>query len=221
MHQTIFNAFEAICRQHLPAGARVLEVGATSGEDTLLNLPALRNAELRVGVNLHFEGACEGLSFVQVAADGLAAFSDASFDAVLCNSVLEHDAHFYRTLAGIQRAARPGALIVIGVPGYAEIPPSPLLRLAQRATAWPLLARLLESISPGWASSTSTLAVHNYPGDYYRFSPQAMREVLMAGCRNITVSVEMRPPRMIGFGWRCDAADSSTKTLPEESSLAP
>ncbi len=210
MHPAIFNAFDAICRTHLPAGARVLEVGATAEADTLLNLPALRHAALRVGINLNFECSYHGLSFVQVAADGLAAFADCSFDAILCNSVLEHDAQFWRTLAGIQRIARAGALIVIGVPGYAEMPPPPLLRLARHAAQVPWIARLMERMAPGWASAAPTLALHNYPGDYYRFSPQAMLEVLMAGCRDVKVGVEMRPPRIIGTGWRSGAAGSPT-----------
>jgi SAM-dependent methyltransferase len=206
MHPVIFNEFEAICRAHLPAAARVLEVGAMPDADSLLNLPALHAATLRAGVNLAFAGASTRHAFVQVAADGLAAFADAEFDAVLCNSVLEHDPHFWRTLAGIERVARPGALIVIGVPGYADLPPPPVSRLARL----PGLGRLVDHLAPGWTSATPTLAIHNYPGDYYRFSVQAMRDVLMAGCRDVRVSTVMRPPRIIGTGWRSGPDGAAT-----------
>ena len=219
MHPVVFEAFDEICRDHVPPGARVLEIGALPAADTLLCLPALRAAALRVGVNLavarrHADPDLvkvnfDQVNFVQVAADGLAAFADSSFDAVLCNSVLEHDAQFWRTCDGMGRVARPDALIAIGVPGYADLPPPPLLRLARRAARWRFAASLLERVAPGWEVATPTLGVHNYPGDYYRFTEQAMREVLLAGCRDVTVRVAMRPPRIIGFGWRAAVAGVS------------
>jgi SAM-dependent methyltransferase len=202
VHPVVFAAFDEICRGRMAPGARVLEIGAMPAADTLLNLPALRGAGVRVGANLGVARPYPGLELVQVAADGLAAFADASFDAVLCNSVLEHDARFWRTLDGILRVARPGALVAIGVPGYADLPPTPLIGLARRAVRLPFVAWLFARAAPGWDAATPTLAVHNYPGDYYRFSEQAMREVLLAGCRGVVVRVVMRPPRIIGFGWR-------------------
>jgi|SRR5271165_3224901 len=205
MHPIVFDVFDEICRSRLPPGAHVLEIGVMPAADTLLNLPALHDTALRVGANLAVARPYPGLDLVQVAADGLAAFADASFDAVLCNSVLEHDAHFWRTRDGMLRVARPGALIAIGVPGYADLPPPPMLRLARRAARLPFMASLLARAAPGWEAATPTLVVHNYPGDYYRFSEQAMREVLLAGCRDVAIRVAMRPPRIIGFGWRAEA----------------
>ncbi|KKN43888.1 hypothetical protein LCGC14_0698370 [marine sediment metagenome] len=42
------------------------------------------------------------------------------FDWVLCNSMLEHDRHFWRTVAEMKRVLRPGGVLIIGVPtlGY-------------------------------------------------------------------------------------------------------
>ncbi|MDR3465400.1 MAG: methyltransferase domain-containing protein [Xanthobacteraceae bacterium] len=200
MHPLVFEAFDVICRGRVAPGARVLEVGATASEDTLLRLPALAGAGLRVGVNLDFVSSAPGLDLVRVAADGLAAFPDGVFDVVLCNSVLEHDPRFWRTVAGMRRVARPGALMVVGVPGFADLPATPLLRLAHRLSRLPGAGRLLERITPGWGAATPTLVVHNYPGDYYRFSEQAMRDVLLAGCVGVEMQVVLRPPRIIGFG---------------------
>ena len=45
-------------------------------------------------------------------------FEAASFDLVLCNSMLEHDARFWLTLEEIRRVLRAGGLAIIGVPGY-------------------------------------------------------------------------------------------------------
>ena len=206
MHPAIFAAFETICRDGVPSGARVLEVGAMPSADTLLNLPSLRRAALRVGVNLADGSPLPGASMLRVAADGLAAIADGSFDAVLCNSVLEHDPHFWCTLAGMRRVLRPGGLLVIGVPGYADLPPPPALRLAWRVARLPGGAALLERLVPGWEAGTPTLVVHNHPGDYYRFSEQAMREVLLAGCTEVRTQVVLRPPRIIGVGTRAGPA---------------
>lgn len=202
MHPQVFGIFDEICRTHVPARSRVLEIGATSAADTLLNLPALNDAALRVGVNLELVSPLRGTQFVQVAPDGLAAFSDSTFDAVLCNSVLEHDPAFWQTVAGIRRVARNGALIVIGTPGFAAGRPIPALRLARRLARLRGIARLLDLAAPGWEASTPTLVVHNYPGDYYRFSEQAMRDVLLQGCDKIEIRTVLVPPRIIGFGWR-------------------
>ena len=50
------------------------------------------------------------------------------------------------------------------------------------------------------AAATLTLRTHDYPGDYYRFSPQAMREVFLPDLRDVTVQTLMVPPRIIGAG---------------------
>lgn len=213
MHPPIFAAFDRICRTRCQSwagtgtgiGARVLEVGALATPDTLLRLPALQQAALRVGSNREALEARNGLDLVQVGADSLACFADGCFDAVLCNSVLEHDAAFWQTLAGIRRVARPGALIVIGVPGYVERQPISLL--GRPVPGW--MIRLIDRIKPAMLASTPTLVPHNCPGDYYRFSPQAMREVLMAGCTQVEVEVLMHPPRIIGHGFRAGRPDGS------------
>ena len=116
-------------------------------DDTLCACP--RCGRLRVDVNLSVARPYSDLRFVQVAADGLATFADASFDAILCNSVLEHDAHFWRTLDGALRVAWPPTLIAIGVPGYADLPDPSLLRLARRAARLPSLASLSARVAPG------------------------------------------------------------------------
>jgi len=176
----------------------VLEIGSLATPDTLLRLPALEQAALRVGCNREALTERNGLDLVQVGADSLACFADACFDAVLCNAVLEHDPIFWKTLEGIRRVAKPGALIVIGVPGYVENRHPSLF--GRPVPSW--MIRLIDRINPSILASTSTLVVHNFPGDYYRFSPQAMQEVLLAGLTQVGVDVLMDPPRIIGHGLR-------------------
>ena len=64
--------------------------------------------------------------------------------------------------------------------------------------------RMLKQKRPGlkWVDwlfeSTLTYKVHNAPGDYWRFSEQAVEEVLLEGMRDIRLHVTMVPPRIIG-----------------------
>lgn len=195
MHPEVFGEFERICRAR-GAGGDVLEVGAVASDDTLLCLPALRNARSRIGVDLDGPRTHAGFEILRADANDMSCFPDASFDTVLTNSVLEHDRRFWRTLAEIERVARPGALIVIGVPGFAKLPAE---RLASRAARVPLLGALLRRF-PALLASTSTLQVHEFPADYYRFSAQAARDVFLEHLDETEVHTLLVPPRIVAAG---------------------
>lgn len=201
MHPEIYAAFDRICMEARIAGP-VLEVGAVPDPQTLLCLPALASASVRVGINLDGPYLLEGATILGCDANDMGMFRSETFAAILCNSVLEHDRRFWLTLAEIYRVAMPGAVVVIGVPGYAAPPPS-RLRVAGHALAqaewWDSrLRRRIES----WLAGTPTLGIHNYPGDYYRFSAQAMTEVFLARYEQVRVQTIMQPPRIIGWGRR-------------------
>lgn len=124
-------------------------------------------------------------------------FGDDSFDTVLCNSVLEHDRFFWRTLAEMKRVTRPGGVIGIGVPGYAKLPLERTASRLARTLAW---IRVPGRIRDPLGASTLTLQIHDHPGDYYRFSPQAVAEVFLEGLVDTELHTLMLPPRVIGFG---------------------
>lgn len=191
MHPTVFQEFDRICRERR-AGGRVLEVGAVASPDTLLMLPSLRGARERVGINL--EGPFEwGGCAVHAGNANEMTFADGSFDAVLCNSVLEHDPWFWKSLSEMRRVLRPGGLLVVGVPGFDDLG---MRRWSRWLRFLPVPRRLVE----GWRASTLTLHVHNYPSDYYRFSVDACRTVLMQGLEQVEVRRVMLPPRVIAAG---------------------
>lgn len=205
MHPSVFAEFDRICRAR---GARgdVLEIGAIASDDTLLCLPALRDARSKVGVSLDGPFTHAGADVLRVDANDMACFADASFDTVLTNSVLEHDRRFWRTLAEIERVARPGALIVIGVPGFAKLAGE---RPAARASRLPLVGALLRRFAPALLASTATLQIHDFPADYYRFSAQAARDVFLEGYEATEIRTLLVPPRIVAVGVkrRGDAAD--------------
>jgi SAM-dependent methyltransferase len=197
MHPVVFNVFEEICRANEVRGA-VLEIGATPDDSTLLNLPSLAGAIEKIGINkmggFHFKD----FSILKGDANDMTCFPDQRFDAVLCNAVLEHDRFFWKTLAEIRRVVRVGGLVVIGTPGYRQLPFEKKLR------------RLLAKFSrfsghpDGWPlqHSTLTLGTHNFPGDYYRFSEQTFREVFFEGMTEVVIRTVLVPPRIIGAGVR-------------------
>ena len=199
MHPVMFAAFDRLCRQRA-VGGRVLEIGALPGPDSLLNLPALAGATAKIGLSLDGPHRTADFEILQGNANAMERFADASFDAVLCNSVLEHDPRFWLTLAEIRRVARPGALIAIGVPGYGagRLPlfGAALGVLRGVPVIGPALHRRYEWLS----AAVPTLGPHDFPGDYYRFSAPAMAEILLAGLRDVEVTELMQPPRILGSG---------------------
>jgi SAM-dependent methyltransferase len=192
----VFDEFEHICARRR-AGGDVLEVGAVPADDTLLFLPTLSAARSRVGINLNEPVRYRDVEILHGDANSLQCFADESFDTVVCNSVLEHDPYFWKSVGEVHRVTRPGGLIVIGVPGFTRLP---IERLASR------LARFLRGVgasraaSDAFDASTLVLRTHPFPGDYYRFSRQAVQQVFLAGLDDTEVHSLMTPPRIIGAG---------------------
>ena len=197
MHPRVYREFEKICTEH-PIRGSVLEVGATATDDCLLEMKPLQQASERIG--LDFTGPIEqnGYKILKGNANAMDCFEDNRFDAVLCSSVLEHDKYFWKTLSEIKRVTKPGGMVVIGVPGYSKLRAEKVKGLWARM---PLVRRLqVNEYLNMFFTSTITFQVHNWPGDFYRFSPQAMRYVFIEEMENIEVRTIMLPPRVIGIG---------------------
>jgi SAM-dependent methyltransferase len=198
MTPAVFAEFDALCSQYGAAGS-VLEIGATSMTDTLLNLPSLRDCGSRVGVNIEYSATIAAGPILRGNGNDLSQFADGVFDVVVSNATLEHDPRFWLTLAEMRRVLRPGGLLLIGVPGYTRAR-SWLRRVAgylgEALSATAALARPLQRFGAG----TATLLVHDYPGDYFRFSEQALREVLLADLEVLATRVLEAPPRLVGVG---------------------
>jgi SAM-dependent methyltransferase len=195
MHSVVFACFERICRQQRIMG-RVLEIGARPRADTLLCLPSLAGASERLGLDLDGPHDWQGMRILAGNANRMAEFSDDSFDAVLSNSMLEHDPRFWLTLGEIRRVLKPGGLVAIGVPGYGAMGEMPLRHLIGLLRFCPGLAAGADLLR----ASSATLGLHPAPGDYYRFSEQAVREVLLQDYRDARVERVLMPARFVGWG---------------------
>jgi SAM-dependent methyltransferase len=193
MHDLVRAVFRDLCRTY-GAGGEVLEIGAVPDASTLLLLPELAGATGRIGINLEGPSQFGGFEIVGGNANAMPGFADGSFDLVLCNAVLEHDPRFWLTLGEIRRVLRVGGIAMIGVPGYVR-GSTPAAKLAG------VLGRAVRSAwLDGIAASTPVLHVHDFPGDYYRFGEQAMREVFFDGYEVLEQRAVMTPPRLIGVG---------------------
>jgi SAM-dependent methyltransferase len=199
MHPAIFEAFDAICRAEKIDGA-ILEVGAMPGTDTLLRLPALRHATRRIGINLEAPFRDADIEIVSGNGNDMRRFADGSFDAVLSNSMLEHDRAFWLTLAEIRRVTRPGGLVAIGVPGFGPMKTVPSWRLLRLAGRVPFIGRQARATAAWLGVAAPTLGLHRFPEDYYRFSEAAVRDVFLDGLTDIRLKEVLMPPRFIGTG---------------------
>ena len=174
MSPKVKRRFHAIIKRTGIRPDRALEVGGLMGEDSLLRFPELAGAE-RYCLNLVDLPSDREITAVRGNANDMSQFKRDWFDLVLCCSTLEHDKRFWLSVAEMKRVLRPGGLLVVGVPGYVKDPE----RDQGRATL--------------------TYRVH-YAFDYYRFSEQAMREVIFEGMDRVRVRPMMSPPRLIGHG---------------------
>jgi SAM-dependent methyltransferase len=186
MSPEVFDAFARLARQ-CPADGDILEIGATPTPDTLLALPCFRAARSRVGLDLSGPHETPGFRILAGQANVMTMFEADRFDVVLCNSMLEHDARFWLTLAEIRRVIRPGGHFLVGVPGFG--PMGTLRGGGASSLAW------LGAAAP-------TLGLHAFPGDYYRFSKQAVTEIFLEGFEAVDTMSVMLPPRFIAHGIR-------------------
>lgn len=176
MHPKVRQRFHEIIRECGVQPRKALEVGGVMGPNSLLRCPELEGAE-RVCLNLVAMPSTDEITAVVGNANDMSVFDAESFDLIVSNATLEHDKHFWLSLAEMRRVLAPGGLMIIGVPGYTKDP------------------------KRDHGKSTHTYRVH-YRFDYYRFSEQAVREVFLDGMEDVDVQPILAPPRLIGRGFK-------------------
>jgi len=166
-------------------------------------MKSLANATEKIGLNLDGPHEFKDFKILKGNANFMECFENNRFDAVLCNATLEHDKYFWKTIGEIKRVTKPGGLIVIGTPGYAKLKQEKFKSLLRRVP-WVRMLRSSPYLNM-FFTGTITFQIHNYPGDYYRFSPQAFEEVFFEGMNDVEVSLMMVPPRIIGVGRKSES----------------
>lgn len=202
MVPVVFQEWSKLLRAH-KAGDRVLEIGAVPTDHSLLNLPEFDGCRERIGINFDSgesygagaKSSSDRYKIIKGNSNNMSMFPESYFDTVVSNSVIEHDKFFWLSLKEIRRVAKPGALVIIMSPGYDELENVRLDTWKSR------LRRLLVNKTYFLTRGTTTLFVHSWPGDYYRFSPDCYKEVIMKGMRDVTVYSFLIPPRIVGIGF--------------------
>lgn len=205
MHPRVFQEFETICAAFAITG-RVLEIGASPRHQSLLTMRSLHAASERLGVGLDGDAAGPGFRIINADAHDLSMFADGNFDLVLCNSMMEHDPQFWLTAAEARRVAASRAWLVFGVPGFGRMGTVPRTSTIRFLSRLPLIGASWRRALTALQASSPTLGLHEYPGDYYRFSEFAMAQVLLAGLEAVETRLIMEPPRVIGIGRKPAAA---------------
>lgn len=198
MSPFVYQIFQQILASTQIAGP-ILEIGATPGKDCLLNLPCLENIHPKIGIHLEEPVFEKNYHIIQGNANHMPFFKDNYFHTILCNSSLEHDPYFWKTLSEIYRITAPGGLIIIGVPGFSGMG---MHQFLTHNKIHNFLLCFLHRITRSdlFSAGTVTLGEHFFPGDYYRFTEQAMKEIFFQNCVDIQIYKVMQPLRLIGAG---------------------
>lgn len=190
MHPKVYKKFDQIFREYNISG-RILEIGAIPSKGALLASKQL-NATKKVGLNLEGPSEFEDFKIIKGNANNMKMFKSNYFDCVLCNAVLEHDKFFWKTISEIKRVLKRNGTLVIGVPSYKNYFFHKINRY--------ILGR--NFICDFLRNSTFVFKIHNDPGDYYRFSEQAVRGLFFDGFKDVKIETIMVPPRTIGIGFK-------------------
>jgi SAM-dependent methyltransferase len=157
MSPKVYETFVEIAQTYFASNApkSVLEIGAANW--TLLSIPCFEKAQ-KTALNASFKQDFPQLEHLRLAVGNSndMEFEDSEFDCIMSSSVMEHDKYFWRSLAESYRTLSSNGLLIIGVPIYMDLPTD-------------------------WKSTTLTFKRHGkaYDADFYRFSEQAVREVLL------------------------------------------
>lgn len=174
MDMRVRDCFRSIVKDLPEIPKKVLELAPPKNpEKSLLCIPELENADA-CGINLTGPFDLKGKPVHHGNSNKMDIFSDTSFDLILSNALLEHDAYFWKTLEECRRLLKSGGILIIGVPGFA-----PNKRKE--------------------GNSTSTFRYHMQE-DYYRFSPLAVEKVFLQDFVDISVRTILKPPRIVGSG---------------------
>lgn len=173
----------------LPRPQRALEVGALPSRYSILSTPEAADIPERLAINLTEQGEAPNGVQVKIGDARAMSYPDGYFDLVISNAMLEHVPDFWRAVDEMKRVLAPGGHLVLGAPGYIR------LRGETRMNRVGFRLRLPDLIKRG----TVTMRMHDKK-DYYRFSPDTFREVLMAGMQDVEVWSILVPPRLYAVG---------------------
>lgn len=202
MNPAMYRRYRELLHLFPPQGERILEIGATA--KLAESLLALAPQRYRVGVNIRVQSGSPNWQPMLMANANRLPFLDNSFDAVVCNAVLEHDRRFWETIREVRRVLRTGGLFYVGVPAYArrhtKIARVSKVMYSKYCRHRMVILRTFGcSRALGRLIATPTYLYHSAP-DYYRYSIDGFIDVLLEGFEPLSVEYVHRPVRLLGVG---------------------
>jgi len=191
--QMLQGVYREICTQFDMSGS-ILEIGCGPSEYTVLNMDILKDAKFKVGINLQHYTHYEHFHVIECNSNDMHdLFDDNTFDVIFSICVLEHDKYFWKSLEEIRRVIKPGGLFLLAVPALAN---------NMNMCKYVIDEHKEQIKNMDILNSTLTYCVHNAPGDYWRFTEQAYKEILLEGFIDIEYSLFLMPPIIVGYGTR-------------------
>jgi SAM-dependent methyltransferase len=203
MDPVVYSKFESVLEMYAAKEkfGKILEVGAVPSEASLLRAKFFDGSQEKIGINLDGPHSYKDIHIVKGNANHMDCFQDEEFDLIVCNAMLEHDPFFWRSISEMKRVLKKGGILIIGVPGFDTLKNEEWNeKFKNILRKFPFLQKVFGRKFLGMLfNSTPTFKLHNYPGDFYRFSPQAMKTVFFDGLEIYDIEGVMVPPRLIGI----------------------
>lgn len=160
----LVHEFQRLAEKYAAQGP-FLEIGRIGGGPPILNGACFAGTE-RHGIDLDESQDLDGIvnhrgGLMEVSDK----FKDGYFATIFSNAALEHDSEFWSTLREMKRLLAPRGFLMIAVPGFRE----------------PNKRRDVKVVGGGGHTlqrAVPTLRIQG-PTDYWRFSPRALREVIL------------------------------------------
>lgn len=171
---------------HYKAKGPILEI-ATDVHDLVVTSQDILAGQPRHVVGLGSQIEREHVTFhAGDSYDMTCSFPDGVFGVVISNRALPRDKKFWRTQDEIRRVLAPGGLFILVAPCFSVVPNDAGV-VAVGAKGNPV------------DTVTITRKVNGSP-DFWRISPQAVKNVLLDGFEIQEVHVKLMPPNVFGVG---------------------
>jgi SAM-dependent methyltransferase len=184
-HAKIVREFETLAETHNARGP-YLEVCIGPQKNAVL-LDEYFSGEERHTVGLEAATESNGVTFNRGNPNDMRdLFVNGRFSTVFWNGALAHDRYFWRSLEEIKRVLAPGGVLIVAAPGYSKKAKFGLKVVGAKGS--PI------------DNATVTPRVHLSRPDYWRVSPQAMKQTILEGFEVREVHISMLVPWVFGVG---------------------
>ncbi len=168
---------------------KILSVGDSARPHAILNMPYFRENKDKIdsqGLNIDKKHCGTYNHFTVHHGDGntMTQYKDEEFDCVLSFMMMEHNPKFWLSLSEMKRVLKKGGLLIVAVPGF------------HKSCQMPAYEDSLDKYP-----MSTVYGLHGHP-DCYRFSPHFLMYVVFEDFAEQKVYDVLRPPRLVGIGYK-------------------